>query len=36
VFPSESGAAIEMNNFSERVFKPLLAALCGRVEWWAE
>jgi hypothetical protein len=25
VFPSEAGTPIEMNNFSERVFKPLLA-----------
>jgi hypothetical protein len=25
VFPSEAGAPIEMNNFSKRVFKPLLA-----------
>jgi integrase len=24
VFPSETGTPIEMNNFSERVFKPLL------------
>jgi hypothetical protein len=24
VFPSEAGTPIEMNNFSERVFKPLL------------
>src|SRR5947207_4007287 len=25
VFPSEAGTPIEMNNFSERVFKPLLS-----------
>lgn len=31
VFPSEVGTPIEMNNFSERVFKPLLTT--AQLRW---